>query len=92
MELACDPCNVQVAQSKDKDNKSFILSDHEGMFLTINLGSEREHRDSGLEDTCDHESFYSPDLEEKGNELETMFNERVSSNYSISTTTGFRIL
>jgi len=41
----CDPCNVQVL-SKDKDDRTLTLSDHEGVFLTVTPDSERESADS----------------------------------------------
>ena len=40
-DLGRDPRNIQVALSKDKDNRSFTLSDHEGVFLQLILRVRR---------------------------------------------------
>lgn len=45
-ELDHDPCSIQVALSRDKNKRSFTLSDHEDVFLTVNPKSEEECGDS----------------------------------------------
>jgi len=37
--LSHEPCSIQVALSRGKDDKRFTLSDHEGVFLTVNQES-----------------------------------------------------
>jgi len=66
-DLGRDPRNVQVALSRDADDRSFTLSDHEGIFLTVN---PEEHNDSGGS-THEHESSPEPE-----NELEIVRTER----------------
>jgi len=59
---------------KDKDNKTVTLFDYEGVFLTVNPESEREHTD-GVEEMRTRESSQSP--EPSGtDELELTRNER----------------
>ena len=74
-DLGRDPRNIQVALSKDKDDRSFTLSDHEGVFLTVNPESEEEHEDDS-EGACDHEPLRSLEPTDAANELEVMRNER----------------
>ena len=71
MDLGCDPRNIQVALSKDKDDRGFTLSDHEGVFLTVNPESEEEHEDDS-EGTRDHEPLRSLEPTDEANELEVM--------------------
>ena len=76
-ELGRDPRNVQVALSRDKDERSFTLSDHEGVFLAVNPESdEPEEQDDISEHTRGHEPSHSPLPTDESNELETIRNER----------------
>ena len=63
-----DPRNIQVALSRDADDRSFTLSDHEGVFLTVTPDAERD--DSGGS-TREHEH-----VPESENELEVVRIER----------------
>jgi len=61
MDLGRDPRNMQVTLSRDVDDRSFTLSDHEGVFLTVN---PEEHKDSSGS-TREHESSPEPENELK---------------------------
>ena len=85
-ELGHDPRNVQVALSRNKDGRSFTLSDHEGVFLTVNPEGEEECGDSS-EGTCYHELPHSPEPTEEASELEIMRNERDELQATVDTLT-----
>ena len=73
MDLGHNPRNVQVALSKDKDDATLTLSDHEGVFLTVNPESEGDDRHS-VEDPSNR-GLRSLEPSE-ANELEAVCNER----------------
>ena len=84
-DLGRDPHNVQVLLSKDKDDRTLRLSDHKGVFLTVNPESEGE-RSGSVEESHDHESSESPEPTE-ANELEVIRNERDELRATVHTLT-----
>ena len=72
-DLGRNPRNVQVALSRDKDDATLTLSDHEGVFLTVNPGSEGDDGHS-VEDRSNRGSRSPEPIE--ANELEAIRNER----------------
>ena len=83
-EFGLDPRNIQVVLSKDKDHRTLRLSDHRGVFFTVNPESEGE-RSGSVEELRDHESESSEPTE--ANELEVIRNERDELQATVHTLT-----
>ena len=84
-DLGRDPRNIQGLLSKDKDDRTLRLSDHKGVFLTVNPESEGEHSGS-VEESRDHKSSESSEPTE-ANELEIIRNERDELQATVHTLT-----
>ena len=84
-DLSRDPCNIPVLFSKDKDDRTLRLSDHEGVFLTVNPKNEGE-RSGTVEELRDHELLESSEPT-KANELEVIRNERHELQATVHTLT-----